>query len=360
VEEFSVANLDFTVTSSSGTYEVRFLPNVLGKQLDPDRSIIIIDDRVAELFDHRFSREVRECRRVSIAAHEETKSLEQLPRIVEKLVELNVRKDDHLVAIGGGITQDITAFLSATIFRGMSWTFYPTTLLAQADSCIGSKSSINAAGIKNLLGTFRAPTGVTIDTGFLRTLSADDVRSGLGEMLKVHAIAGPAEFDELSEDYDKILEDDGRMLLAIHRSLLIKKQLIEVDEFDRGARNVMNYGHSFGHAIEAATDYGIPHGIAVTIGMDMANYVAGSIGHSVMEPYKRMHPVLSLNYQSFADFPILPERLISALKRDKKNSATHLRLVLPDDLGRIGMVNVEASPLLESAVQTFIESHKGN
>ncbi len=354
-----MSNLDFTVMSSSGAYEVQFRLNALGAQLDLNRSIIIIDERVAELFDHSFSREVRECRRVSIAAHEETKSLEQLPRIVERLVKLGVRKDDQLVAIGGGITQDITAFLSSTMFRGMSWTFHPTTLLAQADSCIGSKSSINAAGIKNLLGTFRAPIEVTIDTGFLRTLSADDISSGLGEMLKVHAIASPAEFDKLAKEYDKLLEDDDRMLLAIRRSLLIKKQLIEVDEFDRGARNVMNYGHSFGHAIEAATDYGIPHGIAVTIGMDMANYVAGTIGHSVMDPYERMHPVLSLNYKSFADFPILPERLISALKRDKKNSATHLRLVLPDDSGHIGMVNVEASPLLESAVQTFIESHRG-
>ena len=354
-----MSNLDFTVMSSSGAYEVQFRLNALGAQLDLNRSIVIIDERVAELFDHSFSREVRECRRVSIAAHEGTKSLEQLPRIVERLVELGVRKDDQLVAIGGGITQDITAFLSTTMFRGMSWTFYPTTLLAQADSCIGSKSSINAAGTKNLLGTFRAPTAITIDTGFLRPLSSDDGRSGLGEMLKVHAIAGPAEFIKLSEEYDKILEDDGSMLLAIHRSLLIKKQLIEVDEFDRGARNVMNYGHSFGHAIEAATDYGIPHGIAVTIGMDMANYVAGSIGHSGMEPYNRMHPVLSLNYQSFAEFPIPPGPLISALKRDKKNSATHLRLVLPDDSGQIGMVNAEASPLLESAVQTFIESHRG-
>ena len=354
-----MSNLDFAVQSSSGTYEVQFRPNALGAQLDLNRSIIIIDERVAELFDHSFSPEVRECRRVSISAREETKSLEQLPRIVERLVELGVRRNDQLVAIGGGITQDITAFLSTTMFRGMSWTFYPTTLLAQADSCIGSKSSINAAGTKNLLGTFRAPTGVTIDTGFLQTLSTDDVRSGLGEMIKVHAIAGPAEFDKLSEDYGKILEDDASMLLAIHRSLIIKKRLIEVDEFDRGARNVMNYGHSFGHAIEAATDYGIPHGIAVTIGMDMANYVAGSIGHSAMGPYERMHPVLSLNYQSFADFPILPGRLISALKRDKKNSTTHLRLVLPDDSGRIGMVNVEASPLLESAVQTFIEPHRG-
>jgi len=354
-----VSDLDFTVASQSGAYEVHFRPNALGAQIDLDQSVVIIDERVAELFDDSFSPEVRECRRVCIAAHEETKSLEQLPRIVERLVQLNVRKDDQLVAIGGGITQDITAFISSTMFRGMSWTFYPTTLLAQADSCIGSKSSINAAGIKNLLGTFRAPTGVTIDTGFLRTLSADDIRSGLGEMLKVHAIASPAEFDKLAKEYDKLLEDDDRMLLAIRRSLLIKKQLIEVDEFDRGARNVMNYGHSFGHAIEAATDYGIPHGIAVTIGMDMANYVAGSIGHSVMDPYERMHPVLSLNYKSFADFPIRPERLISALKRDKKNSATHLRLVLPDDSGNIGMVNVEASPLLESAVQTFIESHRG-
>jgi len=351
-----VSNLDFTVTSQSGDYGVHFQSDSLTEKEDLDRCVIVVDQRVAELFNDDFSSKVRKCRTVSIPAREDTKSLEKLPLIVEHLVKIGVRKDDQLIAIGGGITQDVTAFLASTMFRGMSWQFYPTTLLAQADSCIGSKSSINAAGTKNLLGTFQAPTKVTIDSEFLRTLSTEDIRSGLGEMLKVHAISSPAEFDKMAKEYEKVLTDSEAMLLAIRRSLLIKKELIEIDEFDRGPRNVMNYGHSFGHAIESATDYGIPHGIAITIGMDLANFVAGNIGVCDMSHFQRMHPILRRNYESFSDFPISADKLLEALKRDKKNLATTLRLVLPDKLGKINIVNVASSPALESAVQTFLEA----
>src|SRR5581483_3202456 len=191
-----------------------------------------------------------------------------------------IRRNHVLVAIGGGIIQDITCFLAATMLRGLPWNFIPTTLLAQADSCIGSKSSINAGEAKNILGTFTPPARVDVSTRFLKTLDERDIRSGIGEMLKVHAIEGPQSFDQIAHDYENILSDDSVMLHYIRRSLDIKKRIIEIDEFDRGPRNVMNYGHSFGHAIESATDFAVPHGIAVTLGMDLANYTAVRTGRT--------------------------------------------------------------------------------
>jgi 3-dehydroquinate synthase len=127
-----------------------------------------------------------------IEATEENKSLAQFPAYVDSLFGLNVRRGQKLVAIGGGIIQDITCFLAATMMRGLPWMFYPTTLLAQSDSCIGSKSSINSGEVKNILGTFTPPEQVVIDVDFLKTLEEKDIFSGIGEMIKVHAVETPS------------------------------------------------------------------------------------------------------------------------------------------------------------------------
>ena len=137
-----------------------------------------------------------------IEAKEQNKTLESMPTYVTHLLEKQVRRDDILIAVGGGIIQDITCFLAGTLLRGIDWSFYPTTLLAQADSCIGSKSSINCGDAKNLIGTFTPPNRVIIGNDYLQTLDDRDVRSGVGEMLKVHGIAGASEFDEISSKYN--------------------------------------------------------------------------------------------------------------------------------------------------------------
>ncbi len=349
-----MSELDFVVESSAGPYPVNFRSDALSSMANLERTIIIIDQKVADLYRPIFSSDLLAARTITAVAHEETKSLAEMSAFVEQMVACGVRKDDQLVAIGGGITQDIVAFLATIMFRGMEWTFVPTTLVSQADSCIGSKSSINAAGTKNLVGTFRAPGHVTIDTSFLSTLANEQLRSGIGEMLKVHAVSGPLEFDTIAADYPNLLNDPELMTGAIHRSLLIKRALVEIDEFDRGPRNVMNYGHSFGHAIEIATEYRIPHGIAITIGMDMANFAAARLGISTEEQFQRMHPVLSANYRGFEEVDIPADLLMNALARDKKNTPTQLRLVMPDKLGAIRLVSVEPTDAVSSAVVAFL------
>jgi 3-dehydroquinate synthase len=225
------------------------------------------------------------------------------------------------------------------MMRGLPWMFYPTTLLAQSDSCIGSKSSINSRKLKNILGTFTPPDQVVIDVDFLQTLEEKDIFSGIGEMIKVHAINSPESFDEISKNYEQLINDSFVLEKFIFDSLVMKKKLIEIDEFDLGPRNVMNYGHSFGHAIESATNYTIPHGIAVTIGMDMANYVAAKLGISTYKHFERMHDVMDKNSQTYRNVYIDVNALMIALSKDKKNSATQLRLILPDQDGciRIGL-----------------------
>lgn len=348
------------VQSHKGPYEARFDDDALALLNDdvPATAHFIVDSRVAELYRTEISNVLRSQSVLLVEALEVNKSLEKFPRYVEDLLTRSIRRTHVLIAIGGGIIQDITCFLAATLFRGVSWHFYPTTLLAQADSCIGSKSSINCGAAKNILGTFTPPDRVVISTKFLDTLDERDIRSGIGEMLKVQAIDGPESFRQIARDYDGILADRGIMLRWIERSLAVKKRIIEVDEFDRGPRNVMNYGHSFGHAIEAATDFGIPHGIAITIGMDLANFVSASLCGGSFELCADMHEVLRRNYRGFERTVIPMERFMGALTKDKKNTDDNLSLILPDGRGRIGKVAVANDERFRAACEEYLAERR--
>ena len=329
----------FEIRSHKGPYQVLFNP-VDGALLAPPpvaNTHIIVDKRVVMLHGERLKDFLALPSVLNLEATEEAKSLERFPAYVDRLVDRGIRRDHVLIAVGGGIVQDITCFLAATLLRGVPWRFYPTTLLAQADSCIGSKSSINCGNAKNILGTFTPPEKVIIDTRFLDTLDEQDVRSGVGEILKVHAIEGPAAFDDIAKAYSDLFRDPAVMRRFMRRALEIKRRYIEKDEFDRGPRNVFNYGHTFGHAIEAATEFTIPHGIAVTIGMDMANFVAGRLGVGTESHFAWMHPVLARNFRGFERHPVPMPSFLAAIAKDKKNVGSgSVTLILPDQIGHIG------------------------
>ena len=326
------------IESHSGPYQVNFEQDAL-EVLDrdvPESAHFIIDSRVAEIYRGRMANILAAPSVLLIEARENAKSLEKFPAYVDHLVTHRVRRDHVLIAIGGGIIQDVTCFLSATLLRGIDWRFLPTTLLAQADSCIGSKSSINCGNAKNILGTFTPPREVFIATKFLETLDERDVRSGVGEMMKVHAIESPEAFDRIAGDYARLFTDPETMQHYVRRALEVKKSYIEPDEFDRRERQVFNYGHSFGHAIEAATDFAIPHGIAVTIGMDMANYASMRLEVGSESHFIRMHPALRANYRGFEDHSVPAEKFMAAIAKDKKNTdANSVSLILPGRDGRI-------------------------
>jgi 3-dehydroquinate synthase len=345
-----------TVASHKGPYTLRFIADA-GPELAAAASSthFLIDRRVAELHQGKLASVLAAPSVLLIDASEGEKSLERMPAFVGHLLSKGVRRGQTLTAVGGGIIQDITCFLAATLLRGLDWNFAPTTLLAMADSAIGSKSSINCAGAKNILGTFTPPKAIWTDLSFLDTLDEKDLRSGIGEMLKVHAIEGPAAFDRIAADYPALARDRAVLGRYLRDSLEIKRRIIEADEFDRGPRLVMNYGHSFGHAIEAATAFAIPHGIAVTIGMDLANFAAARLGLGEAEHYRRMRPALSANWRGFESEPIPADRFLAALAKDKKNTATKLGLILPDKSGRIGRREVAADDAFRRACAEYLE-----
>lgn len=319
----------------------------------------LIDANIARLYAQQLREILEHQNTVVIDATEENKSIERIIPIFERMIVNKVRRDHTLIAIGGGIIQDITCFIASTLLRGMAWKFVPTTLLAQADSCIGSKSSINLGKTKNILGTFNPPDEIFVCAEFLDTLEDKDIHSGIGEIFKVHAIDSAAAFDRLAGNYDLLQTDRNVLLGYIRQALLIKQRFIEVDEFDRGVRNIFNYGHSFGHAIEAATDFAVPHGIAVTIGMDMANRIAVLRGLISEQHYLRMHSALCKNYLPFIATSIPLDGMLSALMKDKKNTSNKLVLIFPvGDEATIQRVEILPDEAFRSQCKQFLDGIK--
>lgn len=327
---------DLIVQSYMGPYSVQFGHSFVGLTGGlPAQHHLIIDAKVAGLYKQELAHVLASPSVLKIEASEENKSLERFPIYVQHLLEMNIRKDHTLVAVGGGIIQDIVSFLAAIVLRGVSWIFYPTTLLAQADSCIGSKSSINIGQYKNQLGTFTPPKNIFVSTGVLDTLEERDIRSGLGEIIKVHIISGWEDTRVLARDYSDLLRDRDTLSRYIRRSLEIKKTKIEIDEFDQDERLVMNFGHSFGHALESATDFSVPHGVAVTLGMDLAVFLSLQFGFISSSVYGELHKLFLLNMQGQELPPIQEDRFWDALSKDKKNLKDKLTLILMKGPGQV-------------------------
>lgn len=326
------------INSHRGPYKVDFVDSIEGSPPPSCEGYhILIDEKVLGMHRQRLKSLLEPAKSiVPITALEESKALENMPELIARLTTSGVRRNQTLLAIGGGIIQDISCFLATNLFRGLKWSFYPTTLLAQADSCVGSKSSINCLSFKNLLGSFCPPQQVIIDPNFTSTLSSLDIKSGIGEMLKVHAIAGSKAIAEIVKDYPRIVDETKTRKTYTYRSLAIKKPYVEEDEFDRGARNIFNYGHSFGHALEAATHFAIPHGIAVTIGMDLANFLAFNYDVAPRSFFAALHPCLATNYVDYSKTVISVDAMLTALHYDKKNSsAGQFTLIVPGKSGEI-------------------------
>jgi 3-dehydroquinate synthase len=303
---------DFNIQSHKGAYSVE-LANLavgdipkLGTHYIVDRAVL---DRCGQLPNL-----------VVVDACEQAKSLQGVMPYIEQLIGYRLRRDSTLVAIGGGITQDIACFIASNYMRGLRWNFVPTTLLAQADSCIGSKSSINFGSVKNLLGSYNPPNRVIIDVNWLQTLHRRDICSGIGEIIKLLIIGNQA------VDVDAIHDD---LPSAIYRVLRIKQQFIEQDEFDRNIRLTLNYGHCFGHAIESTVDYAIPHGIAVSMGMRAANNLSVTVGLTTPEAGSKYNTALYDNYRDFLHVDINYDHVLDAMTMDKKNTNREINLILP-------------------------------
>jgi 3-dehydroquinate synthase len=341
-------------------YDVHFIGDfTLPLQgLVDQHAFFVIDSIIWKICKENLKDVIPDGRILIVEANENNKSLDKCREIIETLVDMQVRRNEKLVAVGGGIIQDVTAFSASIIYRGIEWAFFPTTLLAQADSCIGSKTSINLGGKKNLVGNFFPPAEIFIDSVFLNTLSVDDIKSGIGEILHYYIYAASPLFDELIADYSTALRNRTLLEKHIRESLEIKKSLIETDEFDRGERNKFNYGHTFGHAIESVTDYAIKHGQAVTTGMDLANYVSMKRGFMRPETFHDLHARLSINFPEYDWRTIDLDRYFDLLTKDKKNVGSNIGCILAKKPGMLFKEQIPHDDYFRKMIQTYFSGQE--
>lgn len=325
----------FQIKSSIQDYEVNFVDSLEESLADTfqEGDYIIVDKKLIKLHPKLDRLLGMYDRAIKITAEEKTKSYEGVIPFIEELITNGFKRNNRLIAIGGGIIQDVTAFMASILYRGVGWIFFPTTLLAQADSCIGSKTSINFRKFKNQVGNFYPPLTIYIDPDYLKTLQERDIRSGVGEMAHYYYVSGPEDVSFFEEKFQTALDDQSNFRELIKKSLSIKKSYIEIDEFDKNERIVFNYGHTFGHAIESITNYGIPHGVAVSFGMDMANFISWKKGYISRDEMLSARKVFQSIWEGYSIDVIDLDELLNAMEKDKKNENGKLGLILTKGWG---------------------------
>jgi 3-dehydroquinate synthase len=349
------------IQSRSHTYTVEEFHNLQAALQDFQQKpgvYCLADKQVYSLYEADFRAALPSVKILQIEATEEQKSFEQLTPIFVWLLQNGLRRDGCLLVVGGGVLQDIGCFVASVLFRGLRWELVPTTLLAQCDSCIGSKSSINIQSYKNQIGTFYPPHRVCLTFSMLKTLPWDEIRSGLGEVIKLHLLTGEKDFRELMADLDSLPGNREALPKWIRHSLEIKKAYIEVDEFDKGVRNLLNYGHTFGHAYESASHYGIPHGIGVILGMLTATHVSVMMGWVTPDYFQELRERLRPWYQPYERKlkSLDVNHVLGAVKHDKKNTKDAINCILTRGAGRMEKTAVNLEQQLRPWVTEFVFS----
>ena len=272
---------------------------------------------------------------VTIPDGEEYKNLRTLEQIYDALIARGFDRYCGLVALGGGVVGDITGFAAATFLRGVPYVQVPTTLLAQVDSSVGGKTAINHPLGKNLIGAFYQPRHVHIDVSTLETLPEREFAAGMAEVIKYGIIRDAGFFVWLGEHRDRLRRRERAALVAaVKRSCQIKADIVELDEKESSLRAILNYGHTFGHAVETLAGYGeVRHGEAVAIGMNMAATVAKELGLCTSEHVAAIAALLGAFGLPVAPPPFPLDEYLQAMGRDKKVKAGVLRFVLNRGIG---------------------------
>ncbi len=274
---------------------------------------------------------------LAVPPGERTKSLASAGRLYTALARAQVARDATVVALGGGVVGDLAGFVAATYMRGLRLVQAPTTLLAMVDSSIGGKAAVNHAGAKNLVGAFHQPALVVCDVEWLATLPDRELRSGLAEAVKTAVIGDPDLFGYLEAHLPAVLgRDPAALVEVVSRCAAVKAKVVEADERDLGPRHALNYGHTLGHAVEAAAGWGrLTHGEAVAIGMTLEAALAHRLGLVDAQVAERQRALLERCGLPTRLPPLRRDRLLRALRLDKKVRRGVLRFALPVGIGAV-------------------------
>lgn len=278
--------------------------------------------------------------RIDIPDGEGYKSLEWLSHIYDKLIEYKMERQSPIVALGGGVVGDIAGFAAATYLRGVPYIQVPTTLLSQVDSSVGGKTGVNHPKGKNLIGAFYQPKMALLDVDVLKTLGERDIKAGLAEVIKYGIIRDAGFFSFLEENYADVLKLGDGLLHVVKVSCGIKARVVEEDEREAGIRSILNFGHTFGHAVETVTDYKeLRHGEAVAIGMAAAARMSFKLGLCSKDVCERIEGLLAkvdLPIKlSAIRYPLSAHDLSKAMEMDKKAAGGKIKFVMVEDIGKV-------------------------
>jgi len=266
---------------------------------------------------------------------EQEKKLKTVHKIIDRLMEAGLGRDSTLIALGGGVVGDITGFTASIFMRGINFIQIPTTLLAQVDASVGGKTAVNHKAGKNLIGSFHQPKCVICDSRFLETLKATEISAGLSETIKYGLIYDREFFQWLQKNTQQILSNDPVAVAhAIQRSCAIKAEIVAQDEKEQSVRALLNFGHTFGHAIEKLTGYGNwTHGDAVAVGMVLAARLSENMSLITPEDVQNIEEILTAANLPISLPNIDPAELLAAMQSDKKVKDRNIQLVLLKNIG---------------------------
>lgn len=355
------------VRHSRGSYPVYVEPGILSRLGDlvrehlPERRVAMIADEMV----HRLYRSGRLGERqwdgetLTFPPGERSKTRESWSRLTDELLRLGFGRDSGIVALGGGVAGDLAGFVAATYLRGVPYLQAPTSLLAMLDASVGGKTGVDTAEGKNLIGAFHPPVAVLADPRVLLTLPDREYRAGLAEAVKHGLIADRQYFEWMDREAGPLVARDAAALEhLVRRSVEIKAEVVSEDEREGGRRAILNAGHTVAHALEQATDYRVPHGEAVGLGLVAEAALATGLGLATPEAGARLVALLErLGLPTRVDEPVPADRLLAAMGSDKKNRGRAIRFALPRGLGAMGpgpdWTTEAGEPAIRAALQAI-------
>ena len=271
---------------------------------------------------------------ISFPAGEASKMMETGLYVAQQLLDLGADRTSAIIALGGGVVGDLAGFLASVYMRGIPYVQIPTTLLAQVDSSIGGKTGVDLPAGKNILGTFHQPKAVFIDLAFLETLPDREFDNGLAEILKYGAIEDPELLDVLESGRDSLREDESLLERLVAKSCRIKKNVVEIDEMEKGLRRILNFGHTIGHAVEAESGYTLSHGEAIGIGMTASALISEKLKYLSSEERKRLASLVrGVGLPDRIPQGMSGDAILARMKRDKKKAGGTISFVLLKKIG---------------------------
>jgi len=328
----------------------------LAAELTGRRNFLVTDSEVEKRWGKWAEGQLPRDGQFVFPAGERQKTPETVIAICRRAAELCFDRKTRFVALGGGVVGDMTGFAAAIFMRGVGFVQIPTTLLAMVDSSVGGKTGTDIPEGKNLIGAFHQPERVLIDPDFLTTLPVDQLRCGLAEILKTGVIFDEDLFAELERNPATltVTPDFSRFVPLIRRSCELKAQVVEADERESGIRAILNYGHTFGHAVELLSDFRIGHGEGVAIGMCCAGELSVRLGlWKRWQAERQTHAIAALGLGTKLPAHCTAPKMLAAMRHDKKNHDGAITLILPRRIGAAEIVNDVPESEISAALEAM-------